>query len=172
MKYTPTETTKLVKNLTRKKLYEMMKEGEISFNSQEWGSKSRRFIDASELIRVFKNRFHPKGIKEPLENVTEKHFGTFHETEENTEKTTVFQEKILIRDEKIENLKETILEIKKDRDNWRDQANKLLLTSPIETNLLKTSKKRNLLLVTIGLVMTTSLFFVGYYIKVFLIDYV
>ena len=62
-KFTPTEAIRAVEGLHRRRFYEMMKNGEISYESQGPEGKKRRIIDGSELARVFGSAFKPQGTQ-------------------------------------------------------------------------------------------------------------
>jgi hypothetical protein len=62
-KFTPTEAIRAVDGLHRRRFYEMMKNGEISYESQGPEGKKRRIIDGSELARVFGDAFRPQGTQ-------------------------------------------------------------------------------------------------------------
>ena len=68
MKYSPTEALKLLDGVTRKRLYEMMKNGELSYTTED----NKRFLDASELVRVFESKFKPEETKEIFQDTNEK----------------------------------------------------------------------------------------------------
>ena len=76
MKYTPTDALKMLKGVTRKRLYEAMKNGELSYETIDKG----RLIDASELARVFNDCFI---IQETQKNISK----VFQETKRNTQET-------------------------------------------------------------------------------------
>jgi len=167
MKYTPTEATKAVKGLNRKRIYDMMNNGEISYEEAKWGKKSRRYIDASELIRNFGDDFKPDVTEETGNNVTMKQIVTTQEQEGNADGNIVLQERIQVRDEKIEDLKETITEIKQDRDNWRDQANKLLLSSPITTQDTVKEKLSTTMILSLFFILGLVTAFITYMTKIY-----
>jgi hypothetical protein len=79
MKYTPTDALKLLTGVTRKRLYEAMKNGELSYATKNKG----RLIDASELARVFSDSFIIQETQETLGNISK----VFQETKRNTQET-------------------------------------------------------------------------------------
>jgi hypothetical protein len=134
-KYTPTEVLRVVDGLHRRRFYEMMKNGEISYESQGPEGKKRRIIDASELVRVFGSAFKPHGTHGTENEKTSKHSETLQEHVENNPLQTeihVLQERIKAKDEMLSQKDEMILELRQDRDIWRQQAQQLLLTSNVE----------------------------------------
>lgn len=81
-KFTASEVLSSVKNLTRKRLYELMNEGKLSYLLEEYGNKQRRVIEASELIRVFGDDFSGSPSKKqetkqlPSDEVSQKQIET------------------------------------------------------------------------------------------------
>lgn len=69
-KYTASEALQYIDGIHKKRFYEMMNSGEISYTLETWGNKTRRIIEASELIRVFGNKFiletKPKTVSETI----------------------------------------------------------------------------------------------------------
>jgi hypothetical protein len=114
MKYSPTQALLLLPNVTRKKLYEMMANGVLSYSVDN----NKRLIDASELVRVFGDDF-----------VLQKHFGnTYEETKKQKETEETFQETLKFDNEKLsielENAKKIIEELRKDKEDYKDRLNK------------------------------------------------
>ena len=58
-KYSASDAIKSLNGVSKKRLYEMMKDGSISYNKEPWGKGTRRIIDGAELARVFGNSFQP-----------------------------------------------------------------------------------------------------------------
>ena len=56
-KYYPSQAIRAFKGISRKRFYEMLNKGEISYETEKWGKKPRRVIDGSELARVFGKNF-------------------------------------------------------------------------------------------------------------------
>lgn len=71
-KYTPTEAIAAVDGLHRKRLYEMMASGDITYEIASNGSRNKRLIDAAELIRVFGDEFRISKMLEMFYENTEK----------------------------------------------------------------------------------------------------
>lgn len=162
MKYTPTEVLNSIENLTRKRLYEMMKQGDISYEVKNWGKKTRRFIDASELIRVFGDKFFDRNINRNVESVSEKQNDTLGNVETNKNNNDLLDDFLKSKDEKIEDLKQTIIELKKERDDWKDQAKKLLLTSSANNKA-----QSNILFISTIVLLTVVILGLFYYVFVF-----
>ncbi|MDH3598509.1 MAG: hypothetical protein OEU26_02585, partial [Candidatus Tectomicrobia bacterium] len=86
-KYTPTEAIAAVDGLHRKRLYEMMANGDITYETASNGSRNKRLIDAAELIRVFGDAFRVSETSEIFQKYTEKQ----DETEEKQVETARLQ---------------------------------------------------------------------------------
>jgi hypothetical protein len=130
-KFTPTEALRVVDGLHRRRLYEMMKNGEISYEMEGPEGKTRRIIDGSELARVFRNAFKPMGTQGTETRKKLKHSETHGEHAENNSLQTeiqVLQERLKAKDEMLSQKNEMIHELRRDRDTWRTQAQTLLLT--------------------------------------------
>lgn len=63
-KYRPTEAYKCLDGISKKRLDEMMDNGEISYTTEDWGAGQRRIIEGSELARVFGDKFNPSETNE------------------------------------------------------------------------------------------------------------
>jgi hypothetical protein len=127
-KFTPTEAIRAVEGLHRRRFYEMMNNGEITYESQGPEGKNRRIIDASELVRVFGSAFKPEGTRGTENGKKIKQIEHVQNNALNTE-IHVLQERLAAKDQMI-SLKDKMLdELRQDRDTWRQQAQTLLLTS-------------------------------------------
>lgn len=129
-KYTPTEAIAAVDGLHRKRLYEMMANGDITYETASNGSRNKRLIDAAELIRVFGDAFKVSETSEMFQEYTEKQY----ETEEKQVETARLQFEIQLLKERLESknllLEEklrTIEDLRAERNEWRKQAQILLL---------------------------------------------
>jgi hypothetical protein len=131
-KFTPTEAIRAVEGLHRRKLYEMMKNGEISYELEGPEGKERRIIDGAELGRVFGGAFKPDGTHGTENEKKFKYSETHKEHAENNSLQTeihVLQERLKAKDEMLSQKDEMIRELRQNRDTWRTQAQQLLLTS-------------------------------------------
>lgn len=142
-KYTATDTLNVVKNLTKKRLYELMNEGKISYEQEVWGNKTRRVIDASELLRVFGSNFVPLGGQETIQETILSRSEKPTETQKNTLETMYLTKEIeLLREqlqyERKEKERER-LEFSERERYYRSQAEKLMETVTQQTKLLENS---------------------------------
>lgn len=129
-KYTPTEAIAAVGGLHRKRLYEMMASGDITYEIASNGSRNKRLIDAAELIRVFGDTFRVSETSEMFQENTEKQ----SETESKLPETARLQLEIQLLKERLEakNLLleeklKTIEDLREEHNEWRKQAQILLL---------------------------------------------
>ena len=82
-KLTPSEAIRAINGMTRKRFYEMLGSGEITYTTEKWGKKDRRIIDASELVRVFGSDFQIKETTETEKSDNKKQNDTTETTLEN-----------------------------------------------------------------------------------------
>ena len=129
-KYTPTEAIAAVDGLHRKRLYEMMASGDITYEIASNGNRNKRLIDAAELIRVFGDAFRVSETPKIFQETTEKQ----DETEDKLSETARLQLEIRLLQERLEAknllLEEklrTIEDLREERNEWRKQAQILLL---------------------------------------------
>lgn len=110
MKYNPTEALKLLNGVTRKRLYEMMANGDISYKKEN----NKRLIDGSELARIFGDKFQPN-----TENKK-----TFFDTEKKQNDTleTLLENTRLSAE--LDAAKKTIEELKADKDDYKARLDK------------------------------------------------
>lgn len=108
MKYTPTQALKLLDGVTRKKLYAMMKNSAISYETEN----NRRYIDGSELARVFGSNFRPEGKQK-----------TFSEPEKKQSETveTLVENRLL--QQKVEALEQRLADREKENEKLWERFN-------------------------------------------------
>ncbi|MEN9599388.1 MAG: hypothetical protein RL596_1707 [Bacteroidota bacterium] len=126
MKYSPTEALKLLDGITRKRLYEMMKNGELSYTSEN----NKRFLDASELARVFNEKFRPQETKEILLDTEKKQNDTFEIHIENRllkQQIEELQKRISDKDRENERLWENLDKEAEERRKLTDTLSKQTL---------------------------------------------
>jgi hypothetical protein len=108
----------------------MMARGDITYETASNGSRNKRLIDAAELIRVFGDAFRVSETLEIFQENTTKQ----EETEEKQLETTRLQHEVQLLKERLEAknllLEEklrTIEDLREERNEWRKQAQILLL---------------------------------------------
>lgn len=126
-KYTPTQAVKHVKGLSKPTLYRMMENGEISYE----GQSRKRLIDASELIRVFSDRFSP----ETRENQNETSFNVKVFPDDTSDNVSLLRYKISVLEEKLE---QTSQEREREQQNLNQQIRE---AKERESELLEIVKK-------------------------------
>jgi hypothetical protein len=135
MKYTPTDALKLLTGVTRKRLYEAMKNGELSYATKNKG----RLIDASELARVFSDSFIIQETQETLGNISK----VFQETKRNTQETHEIHFENRLLQQQINDLEKRLLD--KDNENKKLWEN-LDREAQERQKLIDTLNKQTLLL--------------------------
>lgn len=132
-KYTPTEAIEAVDGLHRKKLYEMMNDRIIAYEMED----NRRLISVHELIRVFGDAFHlpetPQETKKKRSETPKKQGGNTLDTYQIQLGNKALEVENTLLKERLEELRERNQEVAEERDEWRKQAQTLLLTHQPET---------------------------------------
>ena len=106
VKYNPTEALKSLDGITRKRLYEMMSKGDISY--QKEGNK--RMIDTAELARVFPNNFKNPDTKK-----------TFLETDKKQKETLETDLENMLLKQKIEALEKENSLLRADKEDYKNR---------------------------------------------------
>ena len=147
-KYTPTEAINAIEGMHRKRFYEMMKNGDITFEEDDSPGKKGRLIDASELVRVFGENFKIDETPETPDGNTLKHFETPGNTNGNTGlgiqdqvKLEVSREKISMLETKIDEQGYLIDDLKNDKADLSKKLDKAQETLNNQTKLLEARKE-------------------------------
>jgi len=135
--YTPSEAIRAVKGVTRKRLYEMMNNGDISYSNEEWGNKKRRVIDASELTRVFPNKFKINETTKTTGNNTKKHIETTKTSIENK----LLEQEVKFLSQRLEDKETQIREKTELIDNLSNKLDKAQNTVERQTYLIEDHTK-------------------------------
>ena len=136
-KYTPSEAIRAIEGMTRKRLYEMMKSGDISFDTEKWGNKKRRIIDGSELARVFPHSFKFNETTETKKSDRKKQSETTKIDIENK----LLEQKVQFLSEKIEDREKQIKEKAEYIDNISNKLDKAQETIERQTFLIEDQRK-------------------------------
>ena len=126
---------------TKQAIQQAIKKGRLSASKNDFNNW---VIDPSELFRVYAP-IHKVDINKLLEIDSRLHGVS---TTDLHLKVKELEIENRLKDEKVDFYSDQIRKIEVDRDNWREQANKLLLSAPIVTG--KTENK------TIGLKIATT----------------
>lgn len=129
-KYSPTDALKLLEGVSKNSLYDDMKNGNISYTEEPWGKRKRRIIDGAELTRYYGDKFNPANIQRSTQSNNLKQ----PQTRLNGTETTL---KIKLLEQDNNNLNERLEEAQKERDDWKKQAQTLLLRPPESQNKQK-----------------------------------
>ena len=125
MEYTPTEALKVLEGITRKRLYEMMKNGDLSYIN----ANSKRKIDSSELVRVFGKKFKFDENKETENSISKKQNNTLETDIENRllqQKVDALKQQLFDKKEENRRLWEKL----EDETRERKNITQMLLTAP------------------------------------------
>ena len=146
-KFTATQALKQLQNVSKKRLYDMMNEGSISFNTETYGNnKERRVIDASELYRVFGDSFKPKNNLSS-DTVSETSLNTkriLNEKQETVLKNSILNQKIQFLEEQLTRERE---ERKRERDNGKERESQIVeLNKDLLKKIDKFTEERTLLI--------------------------
>ncbi len=124
-KYTPSEAIRAVEGLHRKRLYEMMSHGHLSYMTTDQG---KREIDGAELTRVFGEKFRPLDVQTlglghgeiQLETEEKHHHDLALELEVH-----LLRERLAAREQRIEEQEKALRDVREERDEWRKMAQSL-----------------------------------------------
>lgn len=140
-KYTASEAIEAVEGMTRNRFYEMIERGNISYDTEPWGKKERKIFDASELARVFGGKFKIDNPRQTTETNNQDNSKQHKTTETILENKLLEQEnKFLL--EQVSGQKQQLHELRTERDNWKEQADKLTETVTRQTYLLEHHTKQ------------------------------
>lgn len=135
--YTPSEAIRAVKGVTRKRLYEMMNNGDISYSKEEWGKKKRRVIDASELARVFPDSFKVGETTETKGNDNKKQ----PETTETGIENKLLEQKVEFLSQRLDDKEKQIQEKTELVSNLSSKLDKAQETIERQTYLIEDQRK-------------------------------
>lgn len=139
-KFTPSQAIRAIDNMTRKRFYEMLNDGRISYTNEKWGKKERRIIDGSELVRVFGSDFQ---IKETTETKNSDNLKQKETTEIGVE-NRLLQQKVSFLDEKIQSQDKLLGDATEREKNLLDKLDKAQSTIDRQTNLLEDLRNKPL----------------------------
>lgn len=137
IKYTVSESIRSVNGITRKRFYEMLDSGDISYEKEKWGNKERRVIEGAELSRVFGRDF----ILDETTDTTNKNNYRRLETTNTTIKNNALQIKVDALEQQVVDKNNVIEDLRGDRDNWKDSAKQAQETITRQTYLLEHYQK-------------------------------
>ena len=147
-KYTPTEAINAIDGMHRKRFYDMMKHGEITYKEDDSPGKKGRLIDGAELARVFGEKFKISETPETPNGNTSKHFETPGNTNGNTGlgiedqvELEVSREKITMLETKINEQVNLIDDLKNDKKDLSNKLGKAQETLHNQTKLLEARKE-------------------------------
>lgn len=133
--YTASEAIAAIEGMHRKRFYQMINNGDISYTSEQQGTKQVRLFDASELARVFGDKLRTGETEETHNETTNISFMKQSETPVNTIGNKLLEkdiehlhERLADREVQLREKDNVIADIKQERDDWKQQAQKLLLT--------------------------------------------
>lgn len=132
VKYTPSEAIRAIKGVTRKRFYEMLNNGDITYSNERWGKKTRRVIDGSEIARVFGSDFQ-------ISETTETSLENTSKQDETTVKNRLLEQEVKFLNDKIESLSGQIDEGKA---REKDLSTKLDRSFDEKVLLLEDHRKR------------------------------
>lgn len=126
--YTPTQALECLQGISKNAFYNDMKNGALSYHEEPWGKKTRRYIEGAELARVYGKKFKPQRLDETLQDVPQKQDATLQQNIKTPPENTNLQVEVDFLKEQLTDKKQTIDDLRKDRDEWKEQAKRLALT--------------------------------------------
>jgi chromosome segregation ATPase len=134
-KFTASEAIEAIEGMHRKRFYQMVNNGDISYTTEQQGTKETKVFDASELVRVFGDKLRISETRETKHEAEETSFMKQNETSRNTLENTLLEkdinhlhERLADREAQLKEKETLIADIRQERDDWKQQAQKLLLT--------------------------------------------
>ncbi len=128
--YTPTQALKCLDNISKNALYNDMKDGTLSYDERPKGKRTQRIIQGAELARVYGDQFKPLNTNSTSHENTTGRTETSHENTKTLHENNTLQVEVEVLRERIKDKDEIIEDLREDRDEWKDQAKKLLLQAP------------------------------------------
>lgn len=146
--YTPTEALKCLDGIYKNAFYKDMENGRVSYDERPWGKKKRRYIQGAELARAYQDKFKPQRFEDTYPQNKMGHTHTPPENIKTTHKNIdleveviVLRKELELKNTEISFFKNSANNFEKDRDEWRTQAQTLLLQKP-DSNIEKTPTER------------------------------
>lgn len=141
-KFTAAQALQHLEGVSKKRLYELMNNGALSYEMESSGNSTRRVIDGSELARVFSKKFTPGNPEETKQETVSPMFQKRNETPETALETSLLKQEITFLRDKI-NAQEMV--IKEAREREQDLSKKLDAAQDslqAQTRLLEDSRNR------------------------------
>ena len=132
-KYYPSQAIRAIKGLSRKRFYEMLNKGEISYETEQWGKKTRRVIDGSELARVFGKNFLVAETTETSHSDKTKQ----NDTSETSFKIKLLEQQVDFLNQQLDTLKTQQEEAKNREQNLLDKLDKSQSIIERQTHLIE-----------------------------------
>lgn len=129
-KYTPTEALECLQNISKNTFYNDMKNGSISYIKEPWGKKTRRYVEGSELARFYGESFVPQRLPSTSQNIETGRPTTLQENIKTYPENNILQTEVKFLKEQLEDKKQIITDLRDERNDWKKQAQTLLLQSP------------------------------------------
>ena len=126
-KYTPTEALKLLRDVSKNSLYNDMNNGVITYTTEKWGKKERRYIDGSELTRAYGEKFFPSGQPETSAKNKTGQPETLQKQSKSSSENNLMQDVVEILREELEKKDKIIEDLSKKLDNAYDTVNRQTL---------------------------------------------
>ena len=141
-KLSASEALKHLKNVSKKRLYELMNSGELSYTSEGFGNKKIRKIEASELIRVFGDSFNVNGVDETGETV-QKPIETSETSKKQVEEVSFIRFENQFLHDKIKLLEDSLKQAQKREEDLSSKLDKAQETLHSQTYLLKDMREQD-----------------------------
>lgn len=135
-KFTPSEAIASIEGMHRKKFYQMVSKGLISYNIEKVGTKAVKRFDGSELIRVFGNKFRISETRNKLSS-------SFKKQNETVDETVLLRQENEFLKQQVEREREIARELSRRLDDEATERRRLtaILTYQPETPPLQPETK-------------------------------
>jgi len=146
-KFTASEAIEAIDGMHRKRFYQMVNNGDLSYTTEQQGSKQTKVFDASELVRVFGDKLRIEETPETKQETQKTSLTKQYETSGNTLGNKLLEqdvkhlhERLADREAQLKEKDSLISDIRQERDDWKQQAQKLLLTHTPEPAIKTTEE--------------------------------
>lgn len=140
--YTAVEALKALDGISKKRLYEMMKDGSISYNTEPWGKGTRRIINGAELARVFGKSFKPNVKHETTSKDVSNSIKKPNETIETTIKNSVLETENTFLHEKIKMLESSLTKSEEREKDLSTKLDKAQSTIDKQTHMISDMREK------------------------------
>lgn len=140
--FTPSEALEFLDGVSKNSFYDDMNNGIVSYVERDWGKRKRRYIQGSELVRVYGSKFNFLNNNPCLNDHPEKQSTTTQNDKEKQDEIALLRQKIEFLEEKIEDRESQLTESKERENKLQDRLDKLTDTLSKQTLILEDMRQK------------------------------